>query len=60
MKKWICINGCDDSTCFAMELDEKELSAIYRFQELAEQTSTYGCMPTIEIEDYADQDREDY
>lgn len=50
MKYTISINGCDDSTCFDVELDDKEAAAVHRIALLAKETSTYVCMPTMEIE----------
>lgn len=46
----ISIHGCDDSTCFVMHLTDEEVKVIERLSALSKTTSTYGCMPTLEIE----------
>jgi hypothetical protein len=45
----ICLDGCDDSTCFAMGLTDDELEVVKKLEKLSKETSTYGCMPTLEI-----------
>lgn len=48
----ICLNGCDDDTNFEMELTESEYQFLLRVSELANKTSTYGCMPRMYVEPY--------
>ena len=47
----ICLMRCDDWTVFEMDLNDSELSFIKRMAVIANNTSTYGCMPTILIDD---------
>lgn len=50
MKRYeISVDGCDDSTIVEMELNELELEFLKRFSKLVNETSTYGCMPTIDL-----------
>jgi hypothetical protein len=50
MKKYkINLIGCDDCTSFEMELKENEFKLLKKVSELSEETSTYQCMPTMEI-----------
>lgn len=52
MKRYkISIDGCDDSTVFEMELTEQEAELVKRICNRSSETSTYGCMPTMEIEE---------
>lgn len=52
MKRYkISVDGCDDSTVVEMELNELELDFLKRFSKLVNETSTYGCMPTIYLEE---------
>ena len=52
MKRYkVSVDGCDDSTIVEMELNELELDFLKRFSKLVNETSTYGCMPTIELEE---------
>lgn len=46
----ISVNGCDDSTEFVMDLDEAEAALIMKVAEICTNTSTYGCMPTMDVE----------
>lgn len=46
----ITLNGCDDDTVFTMELTEQEYRLLVRVSEVANETSTYGCMPRMYIE----------
>ena len=46
----IWLHGCDDSTGFEMELLESELELLIKVAKLSEETSEYGCMPTMAIE----------
>lgn len=47
----IKLNGCDDTTIFTMDVDEKELLLLQRVSKLSEETSAYNCMPTMKIEE---------
>lgn len=44
------VNGCDDSTCFDIDVTESELEFLEKIVEKCNSTSTYGCMPTMDIE----------
>ena len=46
----IQINGCDDSTEFTMPMTEKEVRFLEMVCKLSTETSTYGCMPTMQVE----------
>ena len=46
----ITLNGCDDDTIFSMELTQQEYEFLLRVSELANKTSTYGCMPRLYVE----------
>ena len=46
----IQIHGCDDSTCFDMEMTEQEYQFLQKVCHLSTKTSTYGCMPTMVVE----------
>lgn len=48
----ICLNGCDDDTTFKMDLTESEYHFLSRVSELANKTSTYGCMPRLYVREY--------
>ena len=43
----ICLVGCDDETAFEMECTDEEFSFLIRVAIKANNTSEYGCMPTI-------------
>lgn len=45
----IGLHGCDDSTLMRMELTSAESGLLRRVAKLSEETSTYGCMPTLEV-----------
>lgn len=45
----IYLIGCDDETKFSMELTEKEADLVKKIEKLSKETSTYGCMPVLEI-----------
>ena len=51
-KYTISVHGCDDSTIIHEELTKEELEFLRHIQSKVNETSTYGCMPTIEIELY--------
>ena len=47
----IGVHGCDDSTIFEMELTDREAELIGTVCKKCTQTSEYGCMPTMDIEE---------
>lgn len=49
MKYQISIDGCDDSTVFEIELDDKEIAVAERLASICNKTSEFSCMPTMEI-----------
>lgn len=49
MKYEIELVGCDDKTGFEMDLTKDELAFIERMQALADESSTYCCMPTMRV-----------
>ena len=51
MKKYkIGIHGCDDSTYVEMELSDEQFKIISLLCEKCTDNSTYGCMPTMQID----------
>ena len=46
----ITLNGCDDDTYFVMAMTDNEYEFLSRVSELANETSTYGCMPRLYVE----------
>ena len=44
------VNGCDDSTCFDLEVTDKELEFLNKIVDKCNNTKTNGCMPGMEIE----------
>lgn len=50
----ICLMGCDDETRFNMELTDTELELVQRICKLSEETSDYGCMPTMTCEEVSE------
>jgi len=60
-KKYIInIVGCDDETTFVMELTEYEASIILEVARKSQETSTYGCMPKMYIEEYTKENVKKY
>ena len=55
-KYTISVDGCDDSTIIFEKLTKEELEFLKRIQSKVNETSTYGCMPTIEITEYIKED----
>jgi hypothetical protein len=47
---WVLLQGCDDSTGFPMDLNPNEFGLLLRVAKLSEETSTYGCQPTMSVE----------
>lgn len=47
----ITLVGCDDETCFKMELTEEEAELLQRVSNVSKETSTYSCMPFLHIEE---------
>ena len=48
----VWLNGCDDDTIFTMEMTNSEYEFLKRVSELANETSTYGCMPRLFLDNY--------
>ena len=53
MKKMyeISVHGCDDSTTIKQELTLEEYELLKEIAEKVTNASTYGCMPTMGIEE---------
>ena len=50
MKLHVRIMGCDDTTEFDIDgVSDSDKAFLQRLVDLAETTSTYGCMPTMEF-----------
>ena len=49
----IDLEGCDDDTSFEMELTTQEYGLLERVSKLANETSTYGCMPRMYVTEIA-------
>lgn len=47
----ITLEGCDDETVFKMELTEGEVILLEKVAAKANETSTYGCMPRMYVEE---------
>ena len=47
----ISVHGCDDSTIIEKELTEDELKIIQSVASEVTETSEYGCMPIMEVEE---------
>ena len=45
----IIVYGCDDSTEIDYELNDKELSLVEDISKKVSNTSSYQCMPTMEV-----------
>lgn len=43
--------GCDDETEFTMDLTDDEYDFLVKVAKKANQTSLYGCMPVLAIDD---------
>ena len=48
----ITLEGCDDETVFKIELTEGEAILLEKVAAKANETSTYGCMPRMYVEEY--------
>jgi len=46
----ITLHGCDDTTEIEIELTPDAAALIERIRDASHQTSTYACMPVLEIE----------
>jgi hypothetical protein len=49
MKYVISLNGCDDTTKIEVDLTDEELNTIIKVGKIVNETSKYGCMPTMSI-----------
>ena len=47
----ITLEGCDDETVFKMDLTEREAILLEKVSAKANETSTYGCMPRMYVEE---------
>ena len=57
VRRWnIGLHGCHDSTCFEMQLTDAEVETLRKVAAKAEETSTYGCMPTMTVEESSPND----
>lgn len=56
----INIEGCDDETTFVMELTDYEASIVLDVARKSQETSTYGCMPRMYIEEYTKENIDKY
>lgn len=50
----VWLNGCDDDTIFTMEMTNSEYEFLKRVSELANETSTYHCMPRLYLDEGID------
>ncbi len=51
MKYTINVIGCDDATTVEMQLNDIEIALMIKFAKEVNKTSSYVCMPVIEIKD---------
>lgn len=49
MKVKFALHGCDDSTYMTMDVTEMEYEFLRKIQTLSKETSSYGCMPILEV-----------
>lgn len=47
----IILAGCDDITCFDMELTQEEYALLQKVSEMSKEASSYICMPVMRIEE---------
>lgn len=47
----ITLEGCDDATIFEMLLTDEEYNLLKKVSEKANETSEYGCMPRMYIDE---------
>jgi len=47
----IGVHGCDDSSCFEVELTSDEFELVKSICDKCTETSTCFCMPTMDIEE---------
>ena len=47
----ISVHGCDDSSIFNIKLTEEEARVVKLVADKCTETSTYPCMPRMEIEE---------
>lgn len=43
----VVVRGCDDSTCFEMDMTDEEYDFFGRLCAKSKDTSIYSCMPVI-------------
>jgi hypothetical protein len=55
----IALHGCDDSTYFDMEITNGEFEFLKRVSNLSRNKSTYGCMPTLNVDIAKEEEEED-
>lgn len=49
MQVSIELSWCDDSTEFELDVNESEFEFLTKIQKLSKETSTYSCMPVLEV-----------
>lgn len=50
----VAVVGCDDHTTFNITLTPTELETVVALAKKCNETSSYGCMPTIHVAEGAD------
>ena len=45
----ICLDGCDESTEFGIELTDAAFALLDKIADLSKETSYYNCMPILHI-----------
>ena len=58
MKVRIEVRGCDDSTIVEMDVTPEEHEFLENLQREVNDTSTYGCMPKLYLEEIGDNESE--
>lgn len=51
MKMRIVLVGCDDETAVEMDVTPEELRFLERLEKEVGNTSTYACMPRLDLEE---------
>lgn len=46
----ISLVGCDETTCFDLDLTDEQVALVDRMAAASRQASEYGCFPTLTID----------
>lgn len=51
----VCVEGCDATTKVKMEVTDAELAAYKKLADIVTNKSSYGCEPTMTVEENDEQ-----